>query len=604
MDKNCMPSLEQLNITDVQYQSQKIDAPHLSGLRLNVAAWLIETPLIGSWIISGLLRSNKYTKMLSETVIPDAPMFIPEFPQQEIEPSVKCIDEVSPPATRVSLALDCLPQFTVIPRMQERLDLPFQYWRIRDYAHAYRTGLTTPSVVAERLISAVGESQKQFPSMSLFISFDAKDIQQQADASSRRFDEGNPISILDGIFMAVKDEVDCLPHITRGGTTWMHKVRDVKRDAVCVARLRECGVIFIGKANQHELGSGTTGNNPHYGTARNPHDPNRYTGGSSSGPAALVSSGLCPAALGTDGGGSIRIPAALCGVVGFKTTHGRTSCKGVLELAWTVEVVSPIAGTVEDAMLVYAAMLGSCPDDITASRPMPPCFPMLRDSLSDADNARVIGSLRLGKYTEWFNDVSSLEVSEMCMTALQLLIDTYGIQLTEIVLPELEEMRIGHVVSIGSEIANAINPYYMKGRKDICYEIRSTLALFRAFSSSDYLAAQRLRRRIMHHHLEAFKSVDVIVTPTTAMTAPKIPKEALRVGESNLELAGNLMRFVVAPNFLGLPAITVPVGHDKDGLPIGLQLIGQPWFEATLLRLAFVIELAVHATWLPPVMDS
>lgn len=591
MGLQVMPPVEQVKISDVKYQPHKVEAPYLTGYALKISTWILESYLAGRWIISSMLHSNKFTEKLSHTIIPDAPMFVPEFPSQETEAAVKVVEETTPPSTRVEAALECLPPSTSADMGAGKSDVSFRYWRIRDYALAYRNGSLTPSVVGDRLIAAVMDSEKREPSMSLFISFDSQDIQKQAAASTQRFVKGNPLSILDGIFMAVKDEIDCLPHGSRGGTTWFHKVRDVKKDAICVARLRECGVIFVGKTNQHELGSGTTGNNPHYGTARNPHDPKRYTGGSSSGSAALVASGLCPAALGTDGGGSVRIPSALCGIVGLKTTHGRTSTEGVLELGWTVAVVTPMACSVEDTLLVYAAMLGSGPNDVTVTKPVSPCFPLLEGSSHGTDNASVIGSITLGKYSEWFNDVLSSEVVMACEKALELLIEKYGTKIKEIVLPELEEMRIGHVVSIGSEIATSTNPHYVNGRrKDISYEIRSTLALFRSFSSRDYVAAQCIRRRIMHYHLEAFKTVDVIVTPTTPLTAPLIPKSALKSGESNLVLGGSLMRFVIAPNFVGLPAITVPVGCDRDGLPIGLQFIGRPWSEATLLRLATAIE--------------
>lgn len=586
MGQKSMPLVEEVNIDDMKYERHQLQAPHLTGYGLKISTWLLESHLLGGFIISSTLSANKFTEKLSQTVIPDAPLFAPQFPEQDLEPAVKSIEETSSPVKRVELAQECLP-----PCLNKRSDVPFQYWTIRDYAHAYRNGSTTPSGVATRLIAAIGDSQTRDPPMSLFISFDAKDIQKQAAASTHRFSEGHPLSVLDGIFMAVKDEVDCLPYGSRGGTTWFHKVREVKNDAVCVARLRECGVIFVGKTNQHELGSGTTGNNPHYGTVRNPHDPKRYTGGSSAGSAALVACGLCPAALGTDGGGSVRIPSALCGIVGLKTTHGRTSTEGVLELGWTVEVVTPMASTVEDLLLVYAAMLGSRPNDVTISKPALPSFPIMEGSQHDVDVFKVIGSITFGKYTKWFEDVSNSEILEACERVLQLLVEKYGIKIKEIILPEMDEMRVGHVVTIGSEISAATNTHYLNGkRKDISYEIRSTLALMRSFTSCDYVAAQRLRRRAMFYHMEAFKSVDVIVTPTSPMTAPIIPKSALKFGESNLVVGGDLMRFIVAPNFLGFPAITVPVGFDKEGLPIGLQLIGRPWSEATLLRLASVIE--------------
>ncbi|KAL0335020.1 UNVERIFIED_CONTAM: Fatty acid amide hydrolase [Sesamum radiatum] len=394
--------------------------------------------------------------MLRNTVIPEAPMFKPEFPPQESEPEVVLLDEDGKPEERVELALKTLPDYDPANSWIPDSSSPFRYWKIRDYAFAYRSKLTTPSAVAERFISALDEFNSKKPPTPLLISYDPELIRRQAAASTQRFEEGNPLSVLDGIFVAIKDDIDCYPHPSKGGTTFFHEVRPVEEDAVSVARLRRCGVILVGKANMHELGLGTTGNNPNHGTARNPHAPERYTGGSSSGPAAIVASGLCSAALGTDGGGSVRIPSSLCGVVGLKSTYGRTDMSG----------------------------------------------------------KRV-------KFT---------------------------------------------------------------------HDTRTNLALFRSFSASDYVAAQCLRRRLMHYHMEIFKKVDVIITPTTGMTAPVIPPASLSSGETNLQVSGNLMRFVVNANLLGFPAISVPVGYDKQGLPIGLQIIGRPWCEATILRLAAAIE--------------
>ncbi|CAL5434233.1 unnamed protein product [Camellia sinensis] len=371
---------------------------------------------------------------------------------------------------------------------------------------------------------------------------------------------GHPLSILDGIFMAIKDDIDCYPYPSKGATTWFHEVRLVKKDAVSVSR---------------------------------------YTGGSSSGPAAIVASGLCSAALGTDGGGSVRIPSSLCGVVGLKTTYGRTDMKGDCGNYRT-----------------NCIKLGGC--DTCAL----PCLP----NLSSYESSNALGSMRLGKYTEWFNDVFSTDISEKCESILTLLSEKHGCKKAmEIVVPELAEMRLAHIVSIGSESLCSltpdcedglwVQPKRMKGGK-LTYDTRTNLALFRSFSASDYVAAQRLRRRLMYHHMEIFKKVDVIVTPTTGcsvripsslcgvvglkttygrtdmkgMTAPVIPPKALESGESNLEVSGNLMRFVLAANLLGLPAISAPVGYDKQGLPIGLQLIGRPWAEVSILRLAAAAE--------------
>ncbi|MBA0782661.1 hypothetical protein Gotri_000511 [Gossypium trilobum] len=585
--KRVMVPAKDLDLSTVKYEHEVIKAPHLTGLMLKLFVRMVEAPVLGSLIMSFLKKQNKMVEMLQNTVIPEAPMFKPEFPPQDAEPSVVIVDEERKPEDRVELALKCLPHYDPASCWSGDSLPSFRYWKIRDYAYAYRSKLVTPSMVAEKIISVIEDCNYHKPPTPLLISFDAEDIRKLAAASTRRFEEGNQLSILDGIFMAIKDDIDCYPHPSKGATTWMHEVRSVEKDAVCVSRLRSCGVILVGKANMHELGMGTTGNNPNYGTTRNPHAVERYTGGSSSGPAAIVASGLCSAALGTDGGGSVRIPSSLCGVVGLKTTYGRTSMEGSICDAGTVEIIGPIASTVEDVILVYAAILGSAPDNRISLRPPPPCFP----DLSSLENANTLGSLRLGKYTEWFNDVHSTDISDVCEDVLKLLSKSHGCETIEIVIPELHEMRTAHVVSIGSETQCSLNPDCEDGKGvKLTYDTRISMALFRSFTASDYVAAQCLRRRIMHHHMEIFKKVDVIVTPTTGMTAPKIPSSALKDGETDMQVTAYLMRFIIAGNLLGLPAITVPVGYDKQGLPIGLQLIGRPWGEATILHLASAVE--------------
>ncbi|XP_050210415.1 fatty acid amide hydrolase isoform X2 [Mercurialis annua] len=585
--KRVMVPADEVDLSTVKYQPQAVKAPHLTGWGFKLFVHLLEAPVIGSLIMSNLKKENKMNEILRETEIPEPPMFKPEYPPQEPEPGVVAVDEDGKPEDRVEIALSCLPHHDFASSWKEGSAPSFRYWKIRDYAHAYRSQLVTPSMVAERIILAIEEFKKTKPTAPLLISFDKEEIRKQATTSTQRFEEGNPISILDGIFMAIKDDIDCYPHPTKGATTWKHEVRLVEKDAVSVSRLRSCGVIFVGKANMHELGMGTTGNNPNYGTTRNPHGTDRYTGGSSSGPAAIVASGLCSAALGTDGGGSVRIPSSLCGVVGLKTTYGRTDMGGSICDSGTVEIIGPIASSVEDVMLVYSVILGSSPANRISLKPSPPCLP----NLTSYESTNILGSLRLGKYTAWFNDVQSTEVSDKCEDILNLLLKTHGCEMVEIVVPEFEEMRIAHLVSIGSETQSSLSADIEDGKGvRLAYDTRTSLALFQSFSAADYVTAQCLRRRLMYHHMEIFKKVDVIVTPTTGMTAPKIPPSALKYGETNMQVTGDLMRFILAANLLGFPAITVPVGYDKEGLPIGLQIMGRPWAEATILRLAAAVE--------------
>ncbi|KAI3789122.1 hypothetical protein L2E82_01910 [Cichorium intybus] len=584
--RSVMLPAPEVDLTTVKYDPLEIEAPHITGLSLKFFVKLVELPLIGSLLVGHLKKQNKMNQMLRDTLIPEPPMFRPEFPPQEPETGVVFLKEDGKSEDRVESAVKCLPQYDPASNCNSD-STPFRYWKIRDYAYSYRSSLTTPSMVAEHVISAIEEFSNKKPSTPLLISFNADDVRKQAAASTQRFEEGKPLSILDGIFVAIKDDIDLYPHPSKGGTTWLHEFRSVEKDAVSVSRLRSCGAILVGKANMHELGMGTTGVNPNYGTARNPHDLERYTGGSSSGPAAIVASGICSAALGTDGGGSIRIPSSLCGIVGLKTTYGRTDIKGALCDGGTVEIIGPIASSVEDIILIYAAILGSSHPDKISLHPSAPCLP----DLSSHENHKVTGSMRLGKYTDWFNDVFSPDISNKCEDILNMFSETYGSKIVEIVIPELDEMRTAHVVSIGSEAAAALSPDIQIGMdKKLTLDSRINFALFNSFTAADYVAAQRIRRRIMYYHMEIFKKVDVIVTPTTGMTAPLIPKSALAYGESNMKVTGNLMRFIVAANLLGLPAISIPVGYDKQGLPIGLQIIGRPWAEATILRLATAFE--------------
>ncbi|KAG0470407.1 hypothetical protein HPP92_017107 [Vanilla planifolia] len=584
--KQVLLPAEEVDISAVKYQPQNIKAPHLMGLALKLFVWLVESPLIGSIILSAMKKRNNVNHLLRNTEIPEKPMFRPEFPPPVPETGIESFDEDQEPIERVGKALGCLVPYDPSQRFHDDSP-PFLYWRIRDFAYAYRSKRATPSAVAEHIISVVEEYNSKKPPMPLLISFNAEEVRKQAAASTQRFEKGNSLSILDGIFMAIKDDIDCYPYPSKSGTSWLHDVRVVGKDAVCVSRLRSCGVILIGKANMHEMGMGTTGNNPNHGTSRNPHSNDRYTGGSSSGPAALVASGLCSAAIGTDGGGSVRIPSSLCGIVGLKTTYGRIDMKGSVCDCGTVEVASPLAATVEDAMIVYSAVAGSSLDDSISLRPPPICLP----KLSTINNSDILRSVRLGKYSEWFNDVYSPEISTKCEDILNRLSEIFGCRTIEIILPEQQEMQVAHVVSIGSESLCALNPDCEDGwGTKLSLDTRVSLALFKSFSAADYVAAQRLRRRIMYYYMEAFKKVDIIVTPTTGITAPKIPSSSLKYGESDYEVTSYLMRFVLAGNLLGLPAISVPVGHDKEGLPIGLQLIGRPWGEATILRVASVVE--------------
>ncbi|KAJ6733618.1 hypothetical protein OIU74_005404 [Salix koriyanagi] len=549
--------------SDESYLKANVKAPRMAGFLAKIFVWFLESRIFGALLLYILKKNNLIHKLVSNAVVEESPVFVPLHPFEgrftnfnfptlllslsSMKRKSKHINSDLSPSEQVQQAIGCLP----LPskKIVNGLKPSFCRWTIMDYSKAYTSGEITPYKVAERLVAAIRESSSPPLDMAFFINYDAEDILRQAKESTLRYERGEPMSALDGVPIAIKDEIDCSPYPTTGGTKWLHKFRPCKGDACCIMRLRSCGAIIIGKTNMHELGAGTSGINPHYGATRNPYDPGRITGGSSGGSAAVVAAGLCPVALGVDGGGSVRMPAALCGVVGFKPTFGRVPHSGVLPLNWTVGMVGVLAGTIEDAFLVYAAINGPVPSHETSAIPPPKVyFPILQ-----ATNP--VPNITLARSSEWFNDCSD-DIRTCCSQALYKLYEKYGWKTVDVTIPDIEAMRLAHYLTIGSECTAALSSYLEN--LDIAesgWDVRVALSVYGAFSGEEYIKAQKLRNRQMKVHRNIFTKADVIVTPTVGVTAYPILNDALQTAA--------LVRFQIAGNFLGLPAVTVPVGYDR-----------------------------------------
>jgi len=449
---------------------------------------------------------------------------------------------------------------------------------IADYLRVYREREVRPDAVAEAVIAACDASERLSPPLRAIVAQDPEDVLRQARESRERWAAGRPLGPLDGVPVAVKDELDCLPYPTTVGTSFLRGVP--AEDASAVARLRAAGAVILGKTNMHEIGIGVTGVNPHHGTARNPHDLRRATGGSSSGSAAAVAAGLCPVALGADGGGSIRIPASFCGVVGLKPTFGRVSEHGAAPLCWSVAHVGPLGVTVRDVMRTFALVAGPDPRDPgTWGQP-----PLAWSGVLDGD----LRGIRIGVHRAWLEDADPPVVAA-CRRALEGL-QAAGAEVIDVEIPDLALFRVVHLVTIVSEMRASQSTFLGRHRRDYGADTRLSLALAAMLRAGDYVHAQRLRTRLVRHLEDLLSRVDVLATPTTPCTAPVIPDDALRDGESNLSLTTRIMQYVQAANLSGLPAISVPCGRDPGGLPVGFQLMGRAWEEPLLLRLAGVVE--------------
>lgn len=544
-----------------EYDLKSVKLPYLAGGTLKLFAALVEGPLGG--LLTPSLFESAGINWLRKQHYDENPTHHPIHHTGELQSEAATV-----PANE-------LPVIGSHPK-------GFQFVTIYDLANAYRNGTTTPEEVAKNILNAIRKSNKGDKPLNAFIAINHDDVMRQAREATIRIKAGKALSILDGVPVAVKDEIDMTPYPTTVGTAFLGK-SPAAADATVVSRLRSAGALLIGKTNMHEIGINVTGLNPIHGTTRNPYNPNHFTGGSSSGSATAVAAGFVPAAIGADGGGSIRIPAAFCGLVGLKATFGRISEHGAHPLDWSIAHIGPLAWSATDAALIYALTAGPDPNDPTSlHQPLP--------TLQGWDNLNLKG-LKLGVYWEWFRHADA-EVVAACEAMLKEY-EKMGCEIVEITIPNLEANRVAHSVTIITEMAQAMAPHAAEHKTKHALDVRINLAMARQLSATDYITAQRIRTRMIRHFKRAFEHVDMILTPTTGIAAPEIKKGALPDGESDLSTTIEIMRFATAPNFTGLPAITFPVGYTQNGLPIGMQAIGKAWDEANLLRMALAAEQVV-----------
>ena len=541
------------------YDLKSVKLPRFAGGQLSMIASALDV---------GILRALLLPSMLKSGGIEDFRALAPEEP-----PTVFPISFVSKKAEP-----EDGPDLKALNKIEGNGAGAMPCRTIRDYSKTYHDGKTTPEDVARRALDAIKKADEGDLKLRPFIAVNEGDVIQQAKASAERWKDKKPLSVLDGVPMAVKDEVDMVPYRTTVGTNFLGK-GPARQDATAVARLRAAGALLLGKANMHEIGISTDGLNVNFGSTRNPYNPKHDTGGSSSGSATAVSAGICPVAVGADGGGSIRVPSALCGVVGLKPTFGRVSEFGAAPLCWSVAHLGPIAATVEDAAIGYACMAG--PDIKDPNSLHQPA--MTLEGWNKAD----LKGVKLGIYKPWFEHAAP-EIVKACNALLEKLVAA-GAQVKEIVIPGLDTMRVAHVISILGEMAGSMNNY-PGHRKDFGAEVRVSLALGREFDAGDYIKAQRIRTRVIDMFRDIYKDVDAIITPATGITAPEVSIEDGDGGYSDLSSTTELMRYMFPGNLAGLPAISFPAGYDAIGLPIGMQAMGRWWEENLLLRIAYNAE--------------
>ncbi len=381
-----------------------------------------------------------------------------------------------------------------------------------------------------------------------------------------------------GIPLGIKDLVDLAGIPTTAGSKFFADVLPDK-DAPVVSRLKLAGAVFLGKTNLHEIALGVTGGNPHYGAVKNPWDTLRISGGSSSGSAVAVSLGMCLAAVGTDTGGSIRIPSALCGVVGLKPTFGRVSTRGVIPLSWNLDHVGPITRTVRDAACMLSVMAGyDAQDPASANIPVDDYMVHLEGGV---DNWRI--ALAKGDYIEAADSEVLMAVNQAAHVFMDL-----GAQVQEVDLSWLEQLALANGQVTQADGAAFHRERMIEHPGWFGADVLQRLQIGAALSSSDYVLA-RLHQVEGRRRFEIFfEDFDILLLPTTPIPAPLIE------GTGAIQAARQLTRFTSPFNLTGLPALSIPCGITKTGLPVGLQIIAKHWDEAKILQAGYAFEQATE----------
>ncbi len=352
-------------------------------------------------------------------------------------------------------------------------------------------------------------------------------------------------------------------------------------DGEVTARFREAGAILLGKLNLYPTAMGGSGVNPDYGNVHNPWDLGLETGGSSSGSGAAVAAGLCSIATGSDTGGSIRIPASFCGLVGFKPTYGVVSRYGVSPLSWSMDHCGPMARSVMDCALTMNALAGHDPKDpASSSRPAPDYVAAIRDGIQ---------GLRVGVPKQYFEVPLSPEVKDTVTKAIDLL-GELGAEIREVSWPDFQAaVTAGSIVSLVEGTAIHADVVRRRGA-EFTANVRPRIEAGQMVSAADYIKSQQFRRQYVEKSLELMEEVDLLVGPSTPVPAFRLGAEDIPLGGTTGYLWTSLPTYSRPFNFNGFPAISVTCGFSSEGLPIGLQLAGRPFEDATVLRAAYAYE--------------
>ena len=461
-------------------------------------------------------------------------------------------------------------------------------WTVAGLVEAIRKKTLSPVEVVRGYLDRI---ERLNPKLSHFITVDA----EGALARARALEGESTRGPLHGVPLGYKDLCAVAGLPTSCGTKTPDYFLSV-RDCTAVTRLSRAGAITLGKLNMSELAMGPFGDNAHHGDAQNPWRPGHVTGGSSSGSGGAVAARLCAGALGSDTGGSIRLPAAVCGIVGLKPTYGRVSRAGAMALSWSHDHLGPMTLTVRDCALLLGVIAGRDPADATSSHRKVPDYTAALDGS--------VRGLRVGVPEGYYFDGLHPEVERATREAIEV-IRKLGTRMERLTVPDPEPMVVACNNKMVAAEAAAIHSRILKERPgELQPAVLARLAPGLRVSAYDYIQGSRLRAQLTREFItDVFSRTDVLVAPTIPEPAPALAEAKSGTTDDVVKRMGRFSRLTRPFNALGLPVLSVPCGFSAAGLPIGLQIVGRPFDEATVLRLGHAYEEAAGWTGRRPDLD-
>src|SRR2546429_5752062 len=443
---------------------------------------------------------------------------------------------------------------------------------IREAAAQIERSALSPVELTDAMLQRIAHVDK---TLNAYITVCGEQAREVALAAEKMIRAGYHLGPLHGIPVAIKDNI-----YTRGvRTTAGSKILAdfvPQEDATVTARLKRAGAVIIGKTNLHEFAWGGTTDNPHYGTCRNPWNPERFPAGSSGGSGAAVAARTCLGALRTGTGGSIPLPPPANGVTGIRPTIGRVSNYNIVPLAWSMDTAGPMTRTVADCAVMFSAIAGHDPKDEASARvPVPDYMAQLNQG---------IRGLRIGVVPDYFFSHLQPAVHDAVRGALTVL-EAQKAQVVEVEIANIQG-NISAQLTIESAEPSTYHQHWLRSRpQDYGEDVRILLEVGEMLLATHYLQAQRYRTLLRHEFIEAFDAVDVFICPTLPFVATPVGATSVVIeGGQEEDMLSAIMQYTGVPSLTGLPSMSVPCGFSPDGLPIGMQIIGRPFDEATIFR--------------------